>query len=356
MTRCDARRVPKPTSGPLSHRLPNTGNHDVTDVPHPGVGAESLCGDAQAVPIRINRGLSPEMSPKKIGLLAVGAVVLLTAVAGLGAHQEVAAGSDPASTESSAPIASASLDPAAPTPSPSASIATDSPSPAAAASNAPAIQGLTGTVTEVVDGDTIRVKLSTGIERVRIIGIDTPETVDPNRPPACYGAEATAFAKRVLGGKSVILEADPTQDVRDRYDRLLAHVYVSGDLYAAEAIAGGYGIHYFYERPSIHAAELSAAEKTARDAELGIWSACQGRVDLPLAGEVAPTVPVPAAPANPPAPKTAPVAGCHPSYDPCVPDVPYDLDCKDIGHPVTIIGPDVYRLDGRDKDGRGCEG
>ena len=48
-------------------------------------------------------------------------------------------------------------------------------------------------------------------------------------------------------------------------------------------------------------------------------------------------------------------AGCHPSYTPCVPDAGHDLDCKDIGFEVTIVGPDVYRLDGSDHDGKGCE-
>ena len=194
---------------------------------------------------------------------------------------------------------------------------------------------------EVVDGDTVRVELPTGIETVRIIGIDTPEVVHPTEPEACFGAEATAFAKDTLDGQAVTLELDPTQDERDRYDRLLAHVHVGDTLYAAEAIAAGYGIHYVYERPSIHAAELDAAAETARDADAGIWASCEGRVDLPVVPVVEP------APVEEPDPEPPANADCHPSYEPCVPNAGHDLDCGDIGFSVTVIGPDEYRLDRR---------
>src|SRR4029078_11579017 len=73
------------------------------------------------------------------------------------------------------------------------------------------------------------------------------------------------------------LESAPTQARRDRFARLLPHVHVGDALYAAEAIAGGYGIHYIYEVPSIHAAELAAAEASAQAANLGILAACEGR-------------------------------------------------------------------------------
>lgn len=85
--------------------------------------------------------------------------------------------------------------------------------------------------------------------------------------------------------------------------------------------------------PSVHATALDAAEATARAADAGIWGRCQGRVDLPLAAAVQPPLPF----VDEPAATTA--AGCHPSYDPCVPDVGYDLDCGDIGFRVTIIRP-----------------
>ena len=214
------------------------------------------------------------MSRKKIGLFAAGAIIAVAAVAGCGTDQGVAAVTEPhrpPPTRPRRPLRRRRRRRA----TPSASLA---PTPTLAPTPAP----LAGTVVEVVDGDTIRVELPTGLETVRIIGIDTPEIVHPTEPEACFGAEATAFAKETLDGQAVTLELDPTQDERDRYDRLLAHVHVGDALYAAEAIAGGYGIHYVYEVPSIHAAELDAADDAARDAGLGIWASCEGRVDLPL--------------------------------------------------------------------------
>ena len=165
---------------------------------------------------------------------------------------------------------------------------------------------LAGTVVEVVDGDTIRVELPSGIETVRIIGIDTPEVVHPTEPEACFGNEASAFAHDTLDGQAVTLELDPTQDERDRYDRLLAHVHVGDTLYAAEAIAAGYGIHYVYERPSIHAAELDAAADTAREAGLGIWASCEGRVDLPVSRSSSRRPSTSPIPSRPPTPTATP--------------------------------------------------
>ena len=206
------------------------------------------------------------MARPKISLLAAGAVIVVVAAACGGTAANAASATEPTSTASPTAIALASPS-STPVASTSATV-----SPTAA----PTPELLAGTVVEVVDGDTIHVQLPSGVEKVRIIGIDTPETVDPNRPASCFGPEATAFAKETLAGKPVTLELDPTQDRRDRFDRLLAHVHVGDALYAAEAIAGGYGIHYIYEVPSIHAAELAAAEASAKAANLGIWAVVRG--------------------------------------------------------------------------------
>ena len=281
------------------------------------------------------------MSRKKIGLLAVGA---------LRHRRRGDVGRDrPSTTAANEPSTS---------PAPSSVDRAGFRQPIAGPCSAspsvtPPAAALTGTVTEVVDGDTIRVDLPSGLETVRIIGIDTPEVVHPTQPEACYGAEASAFAKETLDGKTVTLEVDPTQDERDRYDRLLAHVYVGDTLYTEAAIAGGYGIHYIYERPSSHADELDAAAATAKAEKHGIWAHCDGRVDLPA------TISTPAPDVTPaattkPNPEPTQDAACHPSYEPCVPDTGHDLDCSDIGFRVRVIGRDEYRLDGN-KDGWGCE-
>ena len=177
-----------------------------------------------------------------------------------------------------------------------------------------------------------------------------PRRSTPTGPRPASAPEATAFAKETLAGKPVTLELDPTQDRRDRFDRLLAHVHVGDTLYAAEAIAAGYGIHYIYEVPSIHAAELAAAEASAKAANLGIWASCEGRVDLPLSAVADPRRARRPRLAEPPAGSNA-----TPRTRRACPNAGHDLDCKDIGFMVTIIGPDEYRLDGSDHDGKGCE-
>ena len=88
---------------------------------------------------------------------------------------------------------------------------------------------LEGTVSEVVDGDTIKV-VSRGFETpVRLVGIDTPETRHPGKPVQCYGPQASAMTTRLLPvGQKVIVRSDPTQDTRDRYGRFLGYVFKAG--------------------------------------------------------------------------------------------------------------------------------
>ncbi len=99
------------------------------------------------------------------------------------------------------------------------------------------------TVVHVSDGDTITVKFGTGdagdrTERVRILGADTPETVDPRKPVQCYGPEASAHTKeRLRPGLHIVLETDV--EPRDKYGRLLAYVYVEGARYDDELLRLG---------------------------------------------------------------------------------------------------------------------
>src|SRR5262245_44273760 len=82
-------------------------------------------------------------------------------------------------------------------------------------------------VVEAVDGDTFSIDMGSGsIEKVRLIGVDTPETHKPNTPVQCFGPEASAYTASQVAGKSVRLEADPTNSNRDRYGRLLRYVYL----------------------------------------------------------------------------------------------------------------------------------
>ena len=90
----------------------------------------------------------------------------------------------------------------------------------------PSVQG-PFTVIKVVDGDTIWVDHDDRREKIRMIGLDTPETVDPREPVQCFGREASAQAKTILGGQQVYLETDPSQDTVDKYGRTLAYVWTA---------------------------------------------------------------------------------------------------------------------------------
>ncbi len=160
--------------------------------------------------------------------------------------------------------------------------ATASARPAASTATPTSIPGgEPATVIRVVDGDTIHARLNGVDEKVRIIGLDSPETNKPNTPVECFAREATAAAKRLLKpGDPILLQPDPTQDKRDRYDRLLAHVFLAdGTLFAETMIRQGDAIHYVYDGvPSIHADRLAAAEAAAKASQVGLWSptTCHG--------------------------------------------------------------------------------
>lgn len=128
-------------------------------------------------------------------------------------------------------------------------------------------------VLRVVDGDTIDVELSGERVRVRLIGINTPEIVDPRRPVQCFGRESSAKAEELLLGTAVRLETDPSQGRYDKYGRLLAYVYLpDGRSFNKEMIAQGYAYEYTYRLPYRYQSEFKAAQARAREAALGLWS------------------------------------------------------------------------------------
>lgn len=129
-------------------------------------------------------------------------------------------------------------------------------------------------VLRVVDGDTILVAVDGRQERVRYIGIDTPETVKPNTPVQCFGKRASAENHRLVDGRAVRLVVGV--EARDRYGRLLAYVYRAGDgLFVNEALVrGGYATTLTIA-PNVRFAErFAAVASQARDAGRGLWSAC----------------------------------------------------------------------------------
>ena len=101
---------------------------------------------------------------------------------------------------------------------------------------------VTARVERVIDGDTLVVRYQDESHTIRLIGVDTPETVHPSRPVQYFGAEASAFTKARLEGKTVQLVRDRTGDTKDAYGRLLRLVYLAGgELFNATLIREGYG-------------------------------------------------------------------------------------------------------------------
>lgn len=127
-------------------------------------------------------------------------------------------------------------------------------------------------VTYVSDGDTFAVNMDGRTEKVRLIGVDTPETVKPNSPQECYGKIASDFTKHTLTDKTVRLEADPINQNRDRYDRLLRYAYLEdGSLFNAKLISEGYGFAYL-SFPFTKNEEFRQAQAAAREQNKGVWS------------------------------------------------------------------------------------
>jgi micrococcal nuclease len=188
---------------------------------------------------------------------------------------------------------------------------------------------LRGTVSYVVDGDTIAVRLDNGRrERVRLIGIDTPERGD------CLSARATAQAQQLAGRRRVVLRGDASQHTRDRYGRLLAYAWIGGRDLGYQQVASGLGRVYVYDRPFQRLSSYRRAEQLGRGRAENVWRGCPTTV----------------------APPPSSAGNCDPSYPTvCIPPPPPDLDCADVPHKAFAVrGADPHRFDG-DGDGLGCE-
>jgi micrococcal nuclease len=128
-------------------------------------------------------------------------------------------------------------------------------------------------VDRVVDGDTLVVKDFKGVSyKVRMIGVNTPETVDPRKKVECFGKEASAFSKKMLSDKNVILEQDDSQSDKDKYGRLLRYVYLDGVLVNKMIIENGFGYEYTYNTPYKFQKEFKDAQKRAEINKVGLWA------------------------------------------------------------------------------------
>lgn len=162
----------------------------------------------------------------------------------------------------------------------------------------------------VSDGDTIRVRVDGVTERIRIIGIDTPELTSNE----CYAQQAASKMQSLVQSKTVRLAADPTQDDRDRYGRLLRHVSLEdGRLVAEVMLEGGYGREYTYAAAYEHQARYRAAQARAQASGLGLWgSGCAGARSTPVPAPPPARTAAPSAPAapKPPVAQPAPTGSC----------------------------------------------
>jgi micrococcal nuclease len=200
---------------------------------------------------------------------------------------------------------------------------------------------LRGKVTRVVDGDTVHVRVGNRTEKVRLIGIDSPEV------GACYAAQSGAGLRRLVLGKQVVLSGDRTQTRRDVYKRLLAYVNLTSGLDTGRyQLQQGFADVYETRRRFARQGGYEAAAAASLRAGKGLHGACHSKTPSPSPTPVQPVVP--------------PAAGCAASYpDVCIAPPPPDLDCGQVTHRRfrvihTVPSPDPHRFDG-DRDGIGCE-
>lgn len=135
-----------------------------------------------------------------------------------------------------------------------------------------------GRVVRVIDGDTLVARVAGGDRRVRLLGVDAPESVTPERPVECYGPEAGAAARRLLPeGARIVLADDPSQGREDRFGRLLAEVSREGDGVTVNErlVAGGFAEVFRGDGRGRLQDRLRAAERDAREARRGLWGACR---------------------------------------------------------------------------------
>lgn len=126
----------------------------------------------------------------------------------------------------------------------------------------------------VVDGDTVVLKIDGKNEKIRLIGMDSPESVKPNHPVECFGIEASAHAKEILKNKDLRFKSDYSQDTRDRYGRLLGYIYMYEENFAEKMIFDGYAYEYTYRKnnPYRYQSDFKKAESKARKNRNGLWA------------------------------------------------------------------------------------
>ena len=198
-------------------------------------------------------------------------------------------------------------------------------------------------VTRVIDGDTIVIE---GGQKVRYIGINTPETVHPFKFVECFGIEASRKNKELVEGKEVRLEKDVSQT--DQYGRLLRYVYVEDTFVNDFLVREGYAYASTYSPDVKYAAQFILAQQEAKDNNRGLWKSCQAQSKAKSQFEVTHmSQPQPA----PPPPKPSYICSYN-AYN-CSDFATY-AEAQTVYEGCGGLTNDIHRLD-RDKDGIACE-
>ena len=204
------------------------------------------------------------------------------------------------------------------------------------------IGAVLGVVARVIDGDTIEVRLGERLLDVRLIGMDTPESVHPTVEDECFGAAATRYTRELLEGKSVELTFDVER--RDLYGRTLAYVWTDNDLFNVEIVRAGYARSYTVPPNVRYAEAILRAQRSARREKNGLWNRCPDAVKATADRRPNHNRP------------------CTRGYRPCLPPA-LDYDCfggegdgpKYAKKSVRVSGNDPYELDDNG-NGRACGG
>lgn len=194
-------------------------------------------------------------------------------------------------------------------------------------------------IVRVIDGDTVEAIFRGTTIDIRLIGIDTPETVLPSEPIECYGPAASRFTAKRLDGRRVRLAFDVERI--DRYGRTLAYIWLGGKLFNERLVRDGFATVSTYPPNVKYVDRFLAAQRYARSHERGFWGGCPAMGPNDGGGGTG---------------GTGGGANCDPSYPGvCIPPNPPDLDCGDLSVVnFDVVPPDPHGFDG-DRDGVGCE-
>lgn len=127
-------------------------------------------------------------------------------------------------------------------------------------------------VLKVIDGDTLEIYQNQKIEKIRMIGINTPESVDPRKELECFGIEASEKLKETLQGKIIRTIPDNSQDDRDKFGRLLRYVYLENENINKKMIEEGFAFEYTFKKPYKYQKEFREKENLAKSKNIGLWN------------------------------------------------------------------------------------